>query len=83
MSAEAPYTVEFRESDRRWIVQRRGVSRVISVHVSKAGAESKARLMARRQRCDVIVLATDGTVERRHEAARNHSNVIRQPRGYP
>ena len=82
MSAEPLYTVEFRESDRRWIVQRQGVRRVTSVHLSRSDAEYRARVMARRQRCDVIVLAADGSVERRYssDSLANRSSVIRAPR---
>ena len=76
------YIVEFRQHDRRWIVRRNDVDRVSFVYSSKSDAEHRARTTAARLRCDVIVLAADGTVERRYtnDARRRRSSVFREPR---
>ena len=77
------YIVEFRRLDGRWIVRREGARRMTSTHPSRSAAEGAARARARRQRCDVVVMAADGVVERRYDhdkVPRNRSGVIRLPR---
>ena len=59
--------VEFPPVGPAWIVRRDGASRATSVHSSQAAAERAARLVGRRRRCDVVVKAADGAVERRYD----------------
>ena len=84
MDALPWYEVEYRLTDRLWTVRRNGHRRASSLHSTQSAAEDAARLLARRQQCDVVVKGSDGSPERRYEhndAPPNRSGVIRLPRG--
>lgn len=51
--------------DDGWARQKEGTSRAGSVHGTKAEAEAAGRRQAKRERTELIVKRSDGTIERR------------------
>lgn len=74
--------VEYRPSDRRWVVRQHGATRITSQHSSRSEAEHAARRLGRNQKKDVEIISADGHVERRYTytSLRNRSRLIRAPR---
>jgi hypothetical protein len=75
--------VEYRPSDRRWVVRQEGAKRISSLHASRLDAEHVARRLGRNQRKNVAVKSLDGGVARLYNyatAPRNQSRLVRMPR---
>ena len=51
--------------DGRWAAQRDGSSRASSLHKTQKAAEAAARAIARRDKTEVVIKGSDGTIQRR------------------
>jgi hypothetical protein len=64
MAAKPHISVEPRP-DGRWAAQRDGSSRASSLHKTQKAAETAARVIARRDKTDVVIKGRDGSIQRR------------------